>query len=76
MKTSVYVIFDRVAEESGPLFEAVNDGIALRNFKNVLENVPSYQRGDYRLFKVGEYTNKPIQLVSCALEEVIVGSEE
>lgn len=51
MKNNCYVIYDRTAEESGPVFEAKNDGIALRNFQLMLEDKPFAE--DYVLLCVG-----------------------
>lgn len=49
---SLYVIYDCVAEESGPVYEAKNDAIALRNYGNFLKKME--HKEDFRLFKVGE----------------------
>lgn len=60
----LYTILDRVAEESGPVFEACNDGVALRNFKNLLDKVPPYQQGEYRLYKIGSFDNNTMTMVA------------
>lgn len=62
MKHGVYVIYDKVAEESGPMFEAVNDGIALRQACNVLKPLPNTLVEDYQLVKIGEYDTKDMQI--------------
>jgi hypothetical protein len=49
----VYCIRDNVAEESGPLFHAPNDGVAWRNFVKALENAVTPD--DYSLYLVGLY---------------------
>jgi len=41
MNMSLYVIYDRVAQESGAIMEAKNDGIALRKYQDALTKVPS-----------------------------------
>lgn len=51
MRNKLYVIYDGVAEESGPVFEAKNDGIALRNFERTVADSP--YREDYSLVCVG-----------------------
>ena len=38
---NLYVIYDRVAQESGPVFEAKNDGIAVRQMRNLLSENPA-----------------------------------
>lgn len=51
MINNLYVIYDRTAEESGPVFEAKNDGIALRNVHLMLKDKPFQE--DYVLLCVG-----------------------
>lgn len=51
MKSNIYVIYDRVAEESGPIYEAKNDGVALRKYQaTIVQNnmIP----GDFKLLKL------------------------
>lgn len=62
MKHGVYVIYDKVAEESGPLFQAVNNGIALRQAVNVLKPLPASLRDDFQLVKVAEYDTRDMQI--------------
>lgn len=56
MKRQLYVIYDRVAEESGPVFEATNDGIAHRRFKTLLAEQTHewFDENDYMMLHVGE----------------------
>lgn len=56
----LFVVFDRVAEESGPIFEAVNVGVALRRYKEILNKSNVYPE-EYQLLQVGTFdhtTNK------------------
>lgn len=71
----VYTVFDRVAEEAGPLYEAINDGIALRNFRGVMEKIPPYQHGDYRLYCIAEYDNKTMAVIGNEPREVLFSEE-
>lgn len=48
---SIYVVYDRLAEESGPCFEAKNDLVARRNFRRILSSGSS--PSDYLLLRVG-----------------------
>lgn len=71
MKTNnVYVIYDKVAEEAGPLFEAVNDGVAVRQMCQSMRNVENPD--DYSLFHVGEITRETGQvcLLPCGNREI------
>lgn len=55
MKMGVYVIFDRIAEEAGPLFTAKSDAVAVRNYRISLKEV---QPSEFRLYAIGEYDNE------------------
>jgi len=56
MKRKLYVIYDRVAMESGPIFEAKNDGIARRQFENAMEN--QRYAHEQALLRVGEINHE------------------
>lgn len=60
MNYNVYVVWDSVAEEAGPPFTAVNDGIAKRMFLNM--NIPQGIKSDYSLVRIGFYNSKDMQL--------------
>lgn len=53
MVFKVYTVWDKVAEEAGPPFIAINDGVALRSFKEM--NIIPSLRGDYVLYHIGFY---------------------
>lgn len=48
----MYVVYDRVAEESGPVFEAKNDGVAVRKYRDLMDK-SAVSVVDYRLLLVG-----------------------
>lgn len=52
MKTRLYVVYDRVAQESGPVFEAKNNGVARRQFVNMLNQERALNKDDYELICV------------------------
>lgn len=58
----LYTIRDRVAEESGPLFEAKNKGIAIRQITKMLEGVPKASLGDYKLLYMGTYNSSAMRI--------------
>lgn len=49
---NLYVIYDRVAEESGPVYEAKNDGVASRMYAEFLRKITARPE-DYLLLRVG-----------------------
>lgn len=54
MREGLYVIFDRVAEISGPVVQAVNDGVARRYAINAIKTVPDYDRDAFVLYRVAD----------------------
>ena len=62
---NLYTIRDRMADETGNLFEAVNDAVAIRQYKHLLNQNPHAKSEDYQLLKLGSYNNKRISLVAC-----------
>ena len=57
MKYNLYTIYDRVAEESAPPFAALNDAVAARMFRALMndEGIVSSDLNDYQLVKIAEY---------------------
>lgn len=51
-KSQLYTIYDRIAEDYGPIFEAVNNSVALRQFNNIMQKTE--YPDDYKLIHVGE----------------------
>lgn len=49
----LYVIYDRVAMEGGPVFAAKNDDVAIRSFHQLVSKADNPD--DYCLYHVGEY---------------------
>jgi len=71
----LYVIRDLVAEESGPIFEAKNDQVARRAFKQGLER----SRGglaEYRLLCVGEYDHDKDLIQAFPFPQEIFNTQE
>lgn len=52
MRMNMYVVVDKVAEESGPIFEAKNHGVAIRSYNQITSKskVPS---NEYSLLCLG-----------------------
>lgn len=58
MRYNLYVVNDKLAQEAGPIFLAVNDAVALRQFKNL--GIPEDLKGEYELLMIGYYDSKEI----------------
>lgn len=50
---NLYVIFDRVAEESGPVFEAKNDGTASRAARDLVVTAKGASPIEFQLLMLG-----------------------
>lgn len=63
---NVYTIYDSVAQECGPLFESINDGVAVRHMVQAMRNVEN--PAEYQLYHVGEVSreNGSVVLLPCS----------
>ncbi|WNK15119.1 MAG: nonstructural protein [Microvirus sp.] len=69
MKLGVYAIFDRLAEESGPLFTAKNDAVAVRSFRIA---TAESKAEEHMLYIVGEYDTDQVSVSSVDKREIVV----
>lgn len=53
----LYSVCDSVAEEYGPVFEAKNDDVAKRSFKQILDK-SSVSPADFELCCIGEFDHE------------------
>lgn len=61
MRNQIFTIRDKVAEESGTIFEAKNIGIATRMYKNLLKDQP--YKDDFDLLLLGEINHNNDELI-------------
>lgn len=50
----LYALYDRIAEEYGPTFEAKNDALSKRSIVKMFEKSPELQPTDFKLYKLGK----------------------
>lgn len=55
----LYTIRDLVAEENGPIFTAKNDGVALRQFREILTSIQNDPE-EYKLFCIGTWDSNDL----------------
>lgn len=68
----LYCIYDRVAQESGPIYEAKNDAVALRMTQQYIA-----EHGDeYYVLYLGDYYHDPVKLVSLDVPLRVVSAPE
>lgn len=51
---NLYTVYDLIAEEPGPIFQAVNDGVAGRKMQQIMETVK--HKEDFVLYRIGYFT--------------------
>ncbi len=56
--SNLYVVFDTIGKESGPLFHAKNDEVARRHFRILIDNNEPSWKSDFELHYVGEYCHE------------------
>lgn len=56
MNLGLYSVYDKVAEEYGPVFQAVNDRVASRNFSQMLTNPNTpVNTEDFELYRLARF---------------------
>lgn len=72
MITKIYVIYDRVAQEAGPLVCLKNDDLAKRMYAQSLVDQRST---DFDLYLLGEYDTERMKIVSHDAQLLVKGGE-
>lgn len=70
-KVGIYLIRDVVAEDDGPLFEAVNDEVAKRSFYNLIKQ-NNINPNEYQLIRLGYVTKNGQYELSTSFEVIQV----
>ena len=73
MINNVYTVEDVVAEDTAPVFEARNDGVAIRQFKDLLTKVPNPE--EYVLWQVGRMDHDKKRIAPCEAKLILEGSK-
>lgn len=58
MRFELYTIVDMDANQAGPVFQAVNDAVARRNYRGLLQQVAKVDQEAYKLFRIGSFDDK------------------
>ena len=58
----LYVIFDELAKKCSPVFEAVNDAVALRHIRDMIKTMSVHVLQDYVLMCVGDIDTKTMKI--------------
>lgn len=68
----LYVIYDLLAEEGGPMIEQPNDKTAYRAFKSFLQESKAPLE-DFELYCIGSYDHDQVMIAPCAKRRVVEG---
>ena len=74
MITNIYTIRDKVAEEVGPLFQAKNDQVAIRQFKHLIKD--SENPEEYELLCLGDFNDQTIELATGKIKIIKIDEVE
>lgn len=74
MIINMYTIFDKVAQEAGPVFQAVNDAVAVRSCRSALKGV--FDINDYVLYNIGTFDTENLRLEGDNLMNAVPWSAE
>lgn len=55
MRNALYVIYDKTARKSGPVFEAENDSVAIRRYQLGLKEIDDPYKEDYALYRLAYF---------------------
>lgn len=66
MEIRLYSIYDRLAEEYGPLFMQLNDEVARRQYYASLAKMDDTLVDDYALYYLGEYDTSTGRIVQAS----------
>lgn len=58
----LYVVRDIIADDIGPVFQAKNDGVAVRSFRGLLKDVVNID--EYELIRIGHLERDTMKLFS------------
>jgi hypothetical protein len=73
MNTKLYVVHDLVAQESGPVFEAKNDEVAMRKFRKMITDQNNViQPSDYQLLSLGEMDHETNIVEGCSVPDLVM----
>lgn len=66
----LYVIYDRAAEECSPIMQAQNDAVALRGYRQALQNCDPVDRDSFWFYRVGTLDQTTMEISPCEPERV------
>lgn len=70
MKITLYCMYDKVAQEGGPVYGARNDAVAIRGFRQAFAGLENANENDFRLYRLAVYDPETLEIapISPAVE--------
>ena len=66
----LFTIYDKIAGESGPLFEAKNEQVAIRQYDQLISQQEDIlSKDDFQLMCVGEYDHETMDLLNYSWQD-------
>ena len=63
MKVNIYTIYDSVAKECGPIYQAKNHDVAVLAFKSLISDTPNVNVSEYDVYCLGEFDTEKCSFV-------------
>ena len=67
MKTELFTIYDKVAEEVGPIFQARNMGVAARYIREMFNQNKDIVASDYDVICLGTFDSEDVKLTESTM---------
>ena len=71
MKVNIYTIYDTVAKECGPIYQAKNHDVAVRAFRSLISDTPNVNALEYDLYCLGEFDTEKCSFVPLEVPSTI-----
>lgn len=75
MVTGLYAVYDRLAEESGPVFMAPTPAVAVRQYNSLMKSVNAGSPEEYKLLKLGTYDSSHSVIEAYAIPEDVTPNQ-
>lgn len=73
MLVNIYTIYDVLAEECGPIFQAKNDKVACRACDSMIAEACGTSVSDYQLWCLGAFDNEKMEFTPIRAGEGLLG---
>lgn len=71
----LYSVYDKVAQQYSSPSTAINDGVAYRQYQDLMSKVPPFAQDDYRLTYIGDFDNT-LGLITGSETPIVVSMPE